>query len=80
MQGLGVLVPELGRDPYCNSRVEPGSVGEQLAEMGQVSPVQLVLDGDLYVPIDLFRLDIEVVRAYRRFRLDQLQPHVKRLA
>ena len=75
-----MLVPELGRDPYCYARVESGSVGEYLTEMAEVSPLQLVLDGDLHVSIDLFRLDIEGVRTYLHFRLDQLQLHVKRLA
>ena len=76
MQGVGELPPELGRDPHRDVGIEPGRVGEQLAEMLEVARFQLVLDRHQHVAAVLaarLRQDVEGVRADRRLLTDLLQ-------
>ena len=76
VQGLGELPPELGRDPHRDARIEPRCIGEQLAEMLEVAPFQLVLDRHPHVAAicsGRLRQDVEKVRANRHLLVDFLQ-------
>ena len=76
VQGLGELTPELGRDPHRDVGIEPGRVGEQLAEMLEVARFQLVLDRHPHLAAVLaarLRQDVEKVRADRHLLPDLLQ-------